>query len=220
MIKINLLGKKHVAAGSIPFGLDEKLAQLGITTSELQEMRPGLIRLAVLVVGLYLAESIPVGMHERKVAELNNTLNALTEQTEKLSQELASKRDIRKQMDQLNREESELQRQLSAVRGLQKNRSTAFRSLDSLVVSLPQKVWLTAFEYKAPVIAVKGASWEFFPIHDFVKSINDSTQYGGVKFGGITTEAPAGGFQPDVPEAVQKKKNFTLEFQVLEAGGA
>jgi len=220
MIRINLLGKKQAAAGSIPFGLDEKFAQLGITPSDLQELRPGLIRLAIIIVGLYLAEAIPVGMHERKVQELDGKLNVLTEQAKKLSQELATKRDIRKQMEQLNREEAELQRQLNAIGALQKNRNMAFRTLDSMVVSLPKNVWLTSFEYKSQTISLRGSCWEYFPINDLVKVINDSTQYSSVKFGGITTEAPEGGFMPGIPEAVQKKKNFSLEFQVLDAGGA
>ena len=42
MIRINLLGKKKSA--TIPFGLEDKLEKLGVSGSDLQELRPALVR--------------------------------------------------------------------------------------------------------------------------------------------------------------------------------
>lgn len=219
MIKINLLGKKHVAAGAIPFGLDEKLAKLGVTPADLMEMRTGLLRAAILIAGLYLANFVPIYFHEKKKAELDIVVNDLTSQAGRLSTELASKKDIRKQMDQLNKEEVELQRQLNAVSALQKDRSLAFRTLDSMIVSLPQKVWFNSLEYRERAVTIKGGCWEYFPINDFVKSINESTQFTSVNFKGIVSENPAQ-IVTGVPEAMQKIKNFELEFKVKSTGEA
>lgn len=217
MIKINLLGKKHATAGAIPFGLDEKLAKLGITPADLIEMRMGLLRLGILLLGVYLCNVVPAHLHAKKLAELDVQVNELSQQASKLGQELASKKDIRRQMDQLTKEEVELQRQLNAVASLQKDRGLAFRTIDSMVVSLPQKVWINSVEYRDQNVIVRGASWEYFPIKDFVKAINESTQFTSLVFKGITSENP-GTVVKGVPEAMQKIKNFELEFKVKGSG--
>lgn len=216
MIKINLLGKKQTMEGKIPFGLDEHMSKLGITPQELQEARPGLIRFVVLVGGLYLANYVPTYFYEKRIAELDAELGQIAQQVQTLNTELASKRDIRKQMEQLNKEEGELQRQLNAVNALQRDRGLAFRTLDNVIVSLPQKVWINSISYKEKTVTVLGSCWEYFPINDFVKAVNESTQYTSVNFKGITTEA-AGVLVPGVPEAAQKIKNFDLEFKVKGA---
>jgi Tfp pilus assembly protein PilN len=217
MIKVNLLGKKAAAAGAVPFGLDEKFGKLGITPADLQDMRPGLVRLAALLAGIYFCNVVPLHFHEAKKAELDLVLAGLDGQSKKLSAELSTKKDIRKQMDQLNKEEVELQRQLNAVSALQKDRSLAFRTLDNMIVSLPQKVWFNGLDYKDRAVTVRGGCWEYFPINDFVKAINESTQFTGVNFKGIASENPTQ-IVPGVPEAMQKIKNFELEFKVKGTG--
>src|SRR5687768_5665852 len=119
MIKINLLGKKKVA-GKIPFGLDAQIERLGITTNDLQEMRPHLGRLAALILGLYLANFIPTYFHQEKVRALDAKLSELTKKSQSLIKELASKKEMRQKMEELNKGESELQRQLAAITALQK----------------------------------------------------------------------------------------------------
>ncbi len=70
MIKVNLLGKKKAAAGSIPFGLDEQFEKLGINAADLSEMRPALVRFGILLVGLYIANYAPTYYHEMQIQEL------------------------------------------------------------------------------------------------------------------------------------------------------
>jgi Tfp pilus assembly protein PilN len=216
MVKINLLGKKQ-AAGGTPFGLDERLAKLGLSGAELQEMRPHLVRFAVLLVGLYAANYIPSYLQEQKIQKLQAQMDQLDSQANVLRKELATKKDIRKQMDQLNKEEIELQRQLNAVNSLQKDRGLAFRTLDNLMISMPQKVWINTIDYKNKVVSLNGSCWEYFPINDFIKVINESTQYADVNFKGITSTT-AKDLVPGVPESMQKVKTFDVEFRVKAAG--
>jgi Tfp pilus assembly protein PilN len=216
MIKINLMGKKK-AAGGAPFGLDERFAALGISGSDLQEMRPHLIRLGIMVVGLYLANFVPAYIQEQKILELQSQIDRMEGEANTLRTELAAKRDIRKQMEQLNKEEVELQRQLNAVNSLQKDRGLAFRTIDNLMISMPQKVWIKQFTYKDKVVNLKGSCWEYFPINDFVKVINESTQYADVSFRGITTTSPSDPV-PGVPESLQSVKDFEVEFRVKASG--
>ena len=216
MVKINLLGKKQ-AAGGAHFGLDERLAKLGLSGADLQEMRPHLVRLGVLLVGLYAANYIPSYLQEQKIQKLQAQMDQLDSQANVLRKELVAKKDIRKQMDQLNKEEIELQRQLNAVNSLQKDRGLAFRTLDNLMISMPQKVWINTIDYKNKVVSLNGSCWEYFPINDFIKVINESTQYADVNFKGITSTT-AKDLVPGVPESMQKVKTFDVEFRVKAAG--
>lgn len=216
MIRINLLGKKKTAA--IPFGLDEKLDKLGINAGELQELRPALVRVLFVVVGLYIANFVPNYLHEEKVKTLDAQLQKLSAKAQELQKELATKKDIRKQMDQLNKEEVELNRQLNAVNALQQGRGMAFNTLNDIMVQLGKtgKVWIDDIKFDKKSIAMTGRSWEYFAINDFVKSITESTRYYDVLFKDIQAEAPRYKVIQGVPEALQKTKKFQLEFKVKE----
>ena len=122
-------------------------------------------------------------------------------------------------MESLNKEEMVLQRQLTAVNNLQKDRSIAFRTADNLVTSLPAKVWISKYSFQDRRVSLSGACWEYFPITDFVRSINESTQYSGVSFKDVKAEALQGApLVRGVPAAAQKTKNFQLSFTVKSAG--
>lgn len=210
MIKINLLGKKKVAA---PFGLDEKLAKLGIKPEDFSALQPVLIKVAVLGAGLYLADYIPNYFYQQKMQELDQRIAGLNERKNALSSEMASKKEITKKMEQLNKEEIDIQRQLNAVAALQRDRSLAFRTLDNIVTAVPPKVWVTKLSYNNRSMNIRGSSWEYFPINDFIKTLNEYTQYMNVNFKGIETETsskPLAG----VPEAVQRIKTFDVDFVV------
>lgn len=215
MIRINLLGKKKVAA--MPFGIDEKLEKLGVSLTDFNDLRPAIVRIITLVVGLYIANFVPTYLHEEKMRELDEKQAKLTQKSSDLQKELNTKKDIRKQMEQLNKEEVELQRQLNAVNALQRDRASAFSTLNDIVQQLAktQKVWIEDLKYENRKVILNGRAWEYFPINDFVKSIIESTRYTNVLFKEITAE-DAKKLVAGVPEALQKTKKFSLEFIVRE----
>jgi len=215
MIRINLLGKKKIAA--MPFGIDEKLEKLGVSLTDFNELRPALVRLITLVVGLYIGNFVPTYLYEEKMKELDEKQTKLAMKSGELQKELNTKRDIRKQMEQLNKEEVELQRQLNAVNALQRDRASAFSTLNDVVQQLAktQKVWVEDLKYENRKVTLNGRAWEYFPINDFVKAITESTRYTNVIFREISAEE-AKKLIAGVPEALQKTKKFSLEFNVRE----
>lgn len=213
MIKINLLGRAKKLQGRVPFGLDTHLEKVGIRFEEVEALKPKLIMFASLLTLAYAAYFIPNYLHQEKMAELDRQMSSLESRLGELRKELASKKEIRKNMEQLSKEEGEMQRQLNAVNALKKDRSLAFRSLNDLAVSLPQKVWFSMISYKERLISLTGKSWEYFPINDFVKYLNNSALYHSVLFKGVTTEDPQQKI-PGIPDSKQKIKNFIVEFKV------
>jgi|GEM_PF-3700096 len=215
MIRINLLGKKKVAG--MPFGLDEKLEKLGVSLSDFNDLRPAIVRVITLVVGIYIANFVPTYLHEEKMKELDEKQAKIAVKTAELQKELNTKKDIRKQMEQLNKEEVELQRQLNAVNSLQRDRASAFVTMNDIIQQLAktQKVWVEDLKYENRKITLNGRAWEYFPINDFVKAITESTRYSNVLFKEISAEE-AKKIIAGVPEALQKTKKFSLEFSVRE----
>lgn len=213
MIKINLLGKKKEAG---PFGIYEQLEKAGIKPEQLSELQPGLLKVGIALIGLYAADYVPTEILQKKIQEVDVKIAAIQEQSGALQKELNSKKEIRKQMDQLNKEEVELQRQLNAVNGLSKDRATAFKTLDTISTILPQKVWLNKIEFNDHRLMIDGASWEYFTINDFIKSLNETTDFFNISFKGINTENPPK-FLPGIPAAAQKTKTFQVELQVKES---
>lgn len=216
MIRINLLGKKKVA--NVPFGLDEHLEKLGVSAADFDDFRPILLRLVVLGAGLYVANFVPAYLHTEKITRLDAEVAKLTQRSGELQKELVSKKDIRKQMEQLNKEETELQSQLSAVNALQQGRGLAFKTLNDLMVQIGNvgKVWLEDLRYERTRVTLNGKSWEYFAVNEFVKSIGESTHYSNVLFKEISTESPRFKLVPGVPESMQKIKRFGLDFTVKE----
>jgi len=215
MIRINLLGKRKDSP--VPFALDEKLEKLGINIGDFSELLQGLVRLGTVALGLYVANYVPTYLHEEKMKQLDEKYSKLAVRTAELQKEVSSKRDIRKQMEQLNKEEVDLQRQLNAVNALQRNRSSAFVTLNDLVVNLSKsrKLWINDLKYEGQKIFMNGHSWEYIPINDFVKDISESTRYTNVLFKEVAAEE-AKRVVPGVPESAQKIKKFALEFTVRE----
>ena len=204
-------------SATVPFGLDEKLGKLGISVDDLKEFQPALIKLVVVVVALYLGEAVPRYFIEKKMQELEAELQKLTSKAAELQKDLASKKDIRKQMEQLNKEEVEANRQLQAVNALKQSRTYAFKALDELMVLMGKtdKVWIEDLKYEKMKMSLTGRCWEYFPINDFVKSIMESTRYSNVLFKDIQAE-PAKNKMQGVPEALQKTKRFNLEYAIKE----
>lgn len=216
MIRINLLGKKKVAA--VPFGIDEKLERLGVNMAEIQELRPGLIRLAVIVAGVYAANYVPAYFHEEKIKALDAEVQKFTGKGVELQKELATKKDIRKQMEQLKKDEDELNRQLNAVNALQQSRGLAFNTLNDVTVQMSKvdKVWIDDIKFENHRVTVNGHAWEYFAINDFVKLISDSTRYANVQFRDIASEPAEGKIIPGIPESAQKMKKFSMDFSVKD----
>ena len=214
MVKINLLGKKSAPA---PFGLDSVFEKVGFKPDDIAELRPGIIRMAVLAALVYLANFVPTYLQQMQIKDLDARTAVINQRKETLQAELNTKKEFRKQMDQLNKEEVELQRQLNAINGLNRDRGLAFRTMDHIVSSVSSKVWITKSSYKNKMVQINGSSWEYFPINDFVKTITEFSQYTNVLFKWIKAELPP---KPvtGVPLSAQKVKNFELEFRVKGAG--
>ena len=207
MIKINLLGKKKKPA---PFGLDKALERAGINEAQIEELKPSLPKLLVIVAVLYLAYFIPNYFLEEKVTELRAQQDVVGNKLTGIKAELASLKKVREAMDKLTKDEADIEAQLSTIEGLSNGRGAAFQALNSIIQILPDKVWFDRINYNSGAISLTGGSWEYFAINDFVRSLTENTKFEAVTLRNIRAEPP-GALQPGIPAADQKTKNFQID---------
>ncbi len=213
MIKINLLGKKKKPA---PFGLDKALERAGINQAQIEEIKPALPKLLTIVAVVYLAYFIPNYFLEQKAAELRAQQQVIGNKLTGIKKELASLKKVREAMDKLTKDEAEIDAQLTTIEGLSNGRGVAFQALNSVVSILPDKVWIDRINYNDGEISMTGASWEYFAINDFVRSLSENTKFEAVTLRNIRAQS-SGSLEPGIPASEQKTKNFQIDMLVQGA---
>ncbi|NUM88015.1 MAG: PilN domain-containing protein [Bdellovibrionales bacterium] len=211
MLRVNLLGKKKKP---VPFGLDKVLEKAGVTSSQLEELRPSGKKIAVILVAMYLAGAIPDYWLQMQVDELQARYNEVNAQAETFRKELGGLKAVRQKMETLQKEESEVDKQLLTIQALSQNRDLAFRSLNSVLELLPQTAWIDNFRYKDRLFTIEGAAWEYFTVNDFVRALSENTRFSAVTLRGIKADAIQGVPVAGIPSVDQKTKSFQLEFMV------
>lgn len=211
MLRVNLLGKKKK---QVPFGLDKLLEKAGITSGQLEELRPTGKILAVLLVGMYVIGAVPDYWLEMKVEELQARLNEVSARAETFRKELGNLKGVRQKMEALQKEEAEVDKQLTTIQALSLNRDLAFRSLNSVLELMPTNAWVEVLKYKDRVFTVDGAAWEYFTVNDFVRALSENTRFSAVTLRGIKADATKDRPIAGIPAADQKTKSFQLEFMV------
>jgi Tfp pilus assembly protein PilN len=211
MIKVNLLGKKKL--GGLPPQLQAALDKAGITPEELYELRPGLIKVAVIAAGIYLGGIVPATLHQTKLDELATTLDDVSKKEEELRGSLKQKQAIRQQMNQLNNDERDMRSQLDAVNALQRDRGLSFRTVDLFTKILPERVWISEIKLSDRNVNLQVSAWTLPAANEFIRAITESTQFTDVRFNSITTTPPSAPVE-GVRESVQAVKTFELSFKV------
>lgn len=211
MLRVNLLGKKKK---QVPFGLDKLLEKAGITSGQLEELRPTGKILAVLLVGMYVIGAAPDYWLEMKVEELQARLNEVSARAETFRKELGNLKSVRQKMEALQKEEAEVDKQLTTIQALSLNRDLAFRSLNSVLELMPANAWVEVLKYRDRVFTIDGVAWEYFTVNDFVRALSENTRFSAVTLRGIRADATKDRPIAGIPAADQKTKSFQLEFVV------
>jgi Tfp pilus assembly protein PilN len=213
MIKINLLGKKKTPA---PFGLDQLFEKAGIRPGDLESMKPAFIKIGAILLIFYAAQEAPHIYFDSKLKQLDATLKGLTDKVESMQKILAEKKEIRKDMEQLLKEEAETKRQLDVISSISKDRSVPFKVVDNLSAILPQKVWISRMEITGQTIQLEGNSWDYFSINEYIRSLNESPLLQAVTLRSMASEELATKPIAGIPEADQKTKVFQLEMMLRQ----
>lgn len=215
MININLLGKKKAQA--IP-GLDKIFEKIGIKGIDPEFARQAGMKIAALAIGLYVGFFVPNYLYELERDELRARLDGMNEQIKTLQKQYDAKKDIRKQMEELTKQETEAKRRLDIIMKIARDREVAFRTFENFTNLLPQKVWLNRVEFNNLSLTLEGSAWEYPSVNEFIKSLSESAYFDAVTLRTVAADASSALNLPGVSASVQKQKNFNVEMLLKGQG--
>lgn len=212
-IKINLLGKKKQPA---PFGLDKLIDKLGGGKFDFHQFKPTLMKLTALLVAYYAAQAIPDFFYGQKLREQEAKLQTLNAQAAVLQKELTSKKEIRKQMEQLIKEEVELRRQLDVISNLSKDRILPFKIVSTVAELIPNNVWLDKLEFRGSTVSLDGLAWEYGAVNSYLRALSENSYFQALTLRSIQADEIQGKPIPGVPVDIQKLKHFMAEMAIRQ----
>lgn len=214
-IKINLLGKKKQPA---PFGLDKLFEKMGGGKFDFQQFKPTLLKLTAILIAYYATQEVPNFFYGQKIKEQEAKLQTLNAQAGALQKELASKKEIRKQMEQLTKEEAELKRQLDVISSLSKDRTLPFKIVSTVAELIPNNVWLDRLEYRNSTVSFDGLAWEYGAVNAYLRALSENSYFQALTLRSIQADEVQGKPIPGVPVDIQKLKHFVAEMAIRPAG--
>ncbi len=214
MLRINLLQmKSKIGASSGMAAILEPLGLGDVSAEDFAEYKSISIKMLIIGVGMYLGSYIPEMLLQQRIEELDVQIAALNQEQGKLNRELRSKQSIREEMKAVTARETEIKRKLTVISSLDQDRYSAFRVMDTISLLIPKEVWVKDIDFAATALKIRGESWEFIPINEFVSSLKQSPLFNDVRL--VSIDARAAPNQIDgVPEAQQKIKAFSIEITI------
>jgi type IV pilus assembly protein PilN len=135
----------------------------------------GAVLWTVVILGVYLG--IVASISALQVRELNNLETKIQEAKEESARLAPQLAKIRK----LTREREEVNKRLSIIASLDRDRYLRTQTMNDLAVSLPRNMWLTkAVEQGGTRITVEGVTFSNFIIADFMNNLERSDRFADV----------------------------------------
>jgi len=132
-----------------------------------------------------------IGISEKKIKVTKNQINKLDK--------------IIGQINRLKNDKKELERKMSVIDKLNKNRTIPVHVLDELCNNIPDKLWLNAISQSGRQINLKGVGLDNETIVNFIKGLKKSEYFGRVEL----TETK------QIKKAGFKLKKFEINCRIL-----
>lgn len=166
MIELNLLEKKQ------PFVLPTVLG-IDLNTINLK-------MLGISLVIYYLPGTINSFIFEEKTTMIQEQIDQLSRQNDKLNKEIEKDADIKNQVDAYKSQVTRLQKRSTQVDEILKNRTNPKKILEKIARSIPEDVWFNSMIINDKnEILIKGGAYTPRSIGEFISVINDSPYFGG-----------------------------------------
>lgn len=137
-------------------------------------------------------------LQTRKITEYETKITALKEESSRLAPQLAKIRKLQKEREEVNR-------RLSVIASLDKDRYLRVRMMNDMCVNVPDNCWLTdVHETGGTSVSIEGVTFSNFIIADLMTSLEASGRFANVAL----TRAQEGNIE-DV-RVVQFALNATL----------
>ena len=172
MIKINL-----VNAYRAQLALTGGDGGVAASTEESQAQAKGLLNLVIIAlapIGLFAYQSVTIPEKEALVAARQQSLTELQAFNSKAEKAVG---EIKK----FKEDEILIQKRISYLEQLNKNKMREVKALDLIQQKIPQKVWLNTLKVDRGVIQIDGTSMSDFEISQFSSDLSKSIYFSNVE---------------------------------------
>jgi len=126
------------------------------------------------IIALYGVEMLVGGFFEGQLEELNAKQVALVSEQRRVSGKLRALADIKKQVENLNKQEAILAKRIDVVKEIVGKRQNPFRILKYVAENTPQEIWLDEIELSDRNLKLKGSSKSWKSIGEFLQNLKTS----------------------------------------------
>lgn len=161
-----------------------------------------LVVILLVVIGLFVYESINIPKLRSQLEQENMKLQQLTEYNNKAALAVA---EIKKQQEYKNL----IERQIASLDGLSKVRLKYIRVLDLIQANLPEKLWFTSLKTKDNTLDVSGLAFSEDEITNFLNVMGKSIYFSDVSM--LSSEDVVAGRDGNQRKYKKFNINFTLE---------
>jgi type IV pilus assembly protein PilN len=123
---------------------------------------------------------------------INASINRLETQNGELKTEIENLSRVIGEVDAYKDKIKEAKKKKEVIERLRANRAGPVRVLDELAGNTPKKVWLTEVMRRSDKVTIKGLSLSEQDIASFMRSLQESEYFDGVKLEQITRDKDAG----------------------------
>jgi Tfp pilus assembly protein PilN len=160
MIEINLSPSKK--SGSIA----------NIAGMDLSLVNVKMVFIALLI--LFIPEGFLVDFYDSQIQENNNRVQILNKDFREVSNKVRGLSNIQQQVDALNEQEEKLSQKLNAVKSIINKRSNPFQLLQYVTQNIPEDVWVTHISINDKNLLIKGHSKNWKSIGAFLENLKNS----------------------------------------------
>lgn len=160
MIKINLAGGKK----------QMDLANVGGFDLTKLKIKP----LLLVIVLIYVPDFLLVPMWETEREEANQIIQAKQTELSSLKRKMSQTQDLEKQIRELQAQEENLGKKLTAVKEAISEKRSPAPILLYIAKNIPNSLWLRELDLDKDIMTIKGDSLDYISIGNFVNSMKSS----------------------------------------------
>ncbi len=177
MIKINLALKKQSGLAGSRGGFGDSFKSLNLESIRVLPIRQVAVPLMIGLVASYLLDY----QQEEQMKEITLTAERSAVEVNRIQVELAKLKGTDAIKKEVEADEREIRAKLETGQKLIGSRATSARILMGVSAGIPKEVWLQSFKFDSKEIRMKGSSFDFTMISDFMKTLNENGLFAEVE---------------------------------------
>ena len=169
MIRINFATRKRSSAAG-PSEKGKGIPKIDLSSLKDLPLKKYVVAAVACGLGYWLLEDYK----ETQLAALEPVMQKLNAESSRLQAEIGKTKGFEQVKGQLEKDEFAIKTKIETIEKLVADRTDAYSMLINFSEIMPAEVWLSDFNIKGGQVKIKGSSFGYNPISDFMKRLSES----------------------------------------------